>query len=73
MLPVSPEVRQGEPLMLRMIAFSSFISQLDPMNTEHTEIRNQEQVGKTILFRFNMSYSRQPSQFLFYPNSFKHL
>lgn len=65
MLPASPEVREGEPLLLRMIAFSSFISQIDPTNTKHTEIRSQEQVGKMILFGFNMSYSRQPSQFLF--------
>lgn len=65
MLPVSLEVRQGEQLMLCMIAFSFFISQLDSKNREHAEIKSQEQAGKVILFRYNMSYGRQPSQFLF--------
>lgn len=65
MLPVSLEARKGEPLTLCMIAFSSFKSQVDPTNTEHVEIRSQEQVGKTILFTFSMSYGRQPSLFLF--------
>lgn len=64
MLPVSLEVRQREPFMLCMMAFYSYISQLDSTNTQHAEIRSQEQVGETILFRFNKSYCRQASQFV---------
>lgn len=48
MYPVSLEVRQGEPLMLRMIAFSSFIFQLDSTNTDLAEIKSQERLGKMI-------------------------
>lgn len=64
MLPVSLEVRQREPFMLCTMAFYSYISQPDSTNTQHAEIRSQEQVGETILFRFNMSYCRQASQFV---------
>lgn len=65
MYPVSLEVRQGEPLMLRMIAFSSFIFQLDSTNTELAEIKSQEHLGKIILFTFNRSYGRNKVYFYF--------
>lgn len=64
MLPVSLEVKQREPFMLCTVAFYSYIPQLDSTNTQHAEIRSQGLAGETILFRFNMSYCRQASQFV---------